>query len=233
MPQTILSDSVIQTIYSVGSINKSDLIQLLKPYSKNPERYVKQLLTAKSCIYDSKTRLVSLNSNQAQKLRKILNIKRSAKVIDSHSLITAKTLLWFLQQNIISAFDLEKRINNTALQSDLYLLLKDGYELYFEADTGSERETELRNKIVNYDNLNPENKLIVFITQSKTNQKILQTLTRNKPNFHIFLNSEIEHSLSDFLQNFKNHNQKQQNQLEKYQGTRMSPKDIEKLIMDI
>jgi hypothetical protein len=196
MPKTsTIQSSLVKTLYTFGSLYKIDLIRLLDPYSKAPNRYIRHLITKEYCQQDDKTGAISLTQATVKSYSKTIKFKASKNLIDGHDFISSQVLLWYLENQKVESFAIEKRIDGTSLQADLYIRLFNGYEIYVEADTGSERVTELRNKILNYSNLEDGKSLVIIITQTETNYKNLIELTENKPLFKVYLDNNLNELL--------------------------------------
>lgn len=192
---TTIQNSIIQVLYTFGSIYRTDLLKLLAPYSKAPERYIKKLIGIEICEFNESKKIISLTKEVLKSYSKTLNHKATTKLIDSHDFITAQALLWYLENQEVEAYQIEKRVNGTALQADLYIKLRNGFEIYFEADTGTERVVELRNKILNYDNLDESKTVVITVTQTELNYKNLIDLTDNKPMYKVYLDNNLNEVL--------------------------------------
>ncbi len=200
-----LQNSITEVLYTFGSIYRFQLQELLKFYSLSPERFIQNLKSKNVFEFDNNTKIISLNPQEIKKYSKILKQKPNLKLIDSHDFITAQALLYYLEnQDLkINHYQIEKRIDGTALQADLYLSLKNGFDVYFEADTGTERIAELRNKILNYENIDETKTVVIFVTTSDINYQNLLELTQDKSMFKICLNMNINKILEEIEYSYK------------------------------
>jgi hypothetical protein len=201
--KTTIQNSVVKTLYTIGQIYRQDLVKLLTPHSKSPERYLTKLLSTGVCEYNTKNKVISLSKETIKSYSSILKFKPSKTLIDNHDFITSQVLLWLFENQDVEDSKVEVKIDNTSLKADLYVKLKNGFELYIEADTGNERVTELRNKVLNYSNLESKNKIVIIVTQSKASYEKLIELTVNKQLFKICLDNNIIQNLENIDNSFE------------------------------
>lgn len=203
MIKPTLNDSILSVIFYIGSIYHADLIDLVTPYSKNPQRLVKTVKDLELVIHDKARNLITLSPKSSKIFAEKYSIKASKSIIDSHDLITAKALFWSLQNLEMNQIEIEKRIVGTSLQVDLYIQTKDNLELYIESDNGTEGEKELNNKVINYDNLDLSNSKIIFITNHNRSLEQLNQLTKARPKMSVLdigtLNEKLNNAI--FSQN--------------------------------
>jgi hypothetical protein len=199
MIKPTLNDTILTVLFFVGSVFHGDLIDLVTPYSKNPQRLVKTVKDLELVTHDKTKNLITLNPKSSKILTEKYSIKTSKSTIDSHDLITAKALFWCIQNLEITKIELEKRIIGTSLQVDLYIQTKDNLELYIESDNGTEGEKELNNKIINYDNLDQSNSKIIFITNQNRSLELLNQLTKARPKMSVLDIGTLDEKLNNAI----------------------------------
>ena len=199
MIKPTLNDTILTILFFVGSIYHGDLVELVTPYSKNPQRLVKTVKDLEFVIHDKARNLITLSPKSSKILTEKYSIKANKSIIDSHDLVTAKALFWCVQNLEINKIELEKRIVGTSLQVDLYVQTKDNLELYIESDNGTEGEKELNNKVINYDNLDLLNSKIIFITNQNRSLEQLNQLTKGRPKMSVLDIGTLNEKLNDAI----------------------------------
>jgi hypothetical protein len=199
MIKPTLNDTILTVLFFVGSIFHGDLIDLVTPYSKNPQRLIKTIKDKNLVIHEKSKNLITLDPISTKLLSEKYLIKATKSTIDNHDLITAKALFWCIQNLEISKIELEKRITGTSLQVDLYIHTKDNLELYIESDNGTEGEKELNNKVINYDNLDLSNSKIIFITNHNRSLEQLNQLTEARPKMRVLDIGTLDEKMSNAI----------------------------------
>lgn len=199
MIKPTLNNTILQILLFIGLIYHGDLVELVTPYSKNPQRLVKTVKDLDLVIHDKTKNLIILSPKSNKILSEKYSTKASKSIIDSHDLITAKALFWCLQKLEINQIEIEKRIIGTSLQVDLFIKTKDNLELYIESDNGTEGKKELNNKVINYDNLDLSNSRIIFITNSNRSLEQLEQLSNTRPKMSVIDASTLSEKLDNAI----------------------------------